>query len=168
MKLAVSFAEPIRPPLRVRRSSSSLTIPASTSRCDDEYAGKNAPTTNPIASTAMNDSAPIQYMMGTSATSAARDRSEASIIRRGPRMVAIRPPHRPSTVMPTNWAASTAPIRAGEPVDTSTNHGNAMAVISVPVVEITSAANRPLSGREADVAVTAAERRPPDTAGRTN
>ena len=49
--------------------------------------------------------------------------------------------------MPTNSAASTAPIRVGEPVDTRTNQGSATAVISVPVVEITSAASSPVSGR---------------------
>ena len=49
--------------------------------------------------------------------------------------------------MPTNSAASTAPIRVGEPVDTSTNQGSATAVISVPVVEMTSAARSPANGR---------------------
>src|SRR4051812_5964983 len=34
---------------------------------------------------------------------------------------------------PTNSVARTAPIRVGDPVDTRTNHGSAIAVISVPV-----------------------------------
>ena len=85
--------------------------------------------------------------------SAARTRSEASINRRGPSQVATRPPSSPSTVSPTNSAASTAPIRAGDPVVTSTNQGSATAVISVPVVEMTSASTSPVNGRRVDEGV---------------
>src|SRR5262249_49352418 len=146
-KLAVSFTDPSNPPTRVSRSSSSPTMPASTSRCDDEYAGKNAPTAKPTTSTSGQDSTPAQYAIGIRPTRTARIRSEASIIRRGPSTVAARPPQSPRTDMPTNSAASTAPIRVGEPVATRMNQGSATAVISVPVVETTSAANSPPSAR---------------------
>src|SRR3954447_14027997 len=49
--------------------------------------------------------------------------------------------------MPANSAAITSPMRAGEPVVISTNHGRAMAAISDPVVETTSATNSAVSGR---------------------
>src|SRR5438477_5377467 len=88
-------------------------------------------------------------------------RSETSIIRRDPSTVAAFPPQSPRIDIPTNSAASTAPIRVGDPVDTRTNHGSAMAVISVPVVEMTSAANNPANGRPTPATVvTAAERSP--------
>src|SRR2546423_514429 len=99
----------------------------------------------PTPSSSGKDSRPAQDPSGISATSAARARSETSISRRGPSTVAARPPHRPSSDMPRNSAASTAPIRVGECVDTITNQGSATAVISVPVVETTSAANSPAS-----------------------
>src|SRR5690349_16095825 len=85
--------------------------------------------------------------MGINVISSALTASETSIIRRGPRTVAAWPPHRPSRARPMNSAASTAPIRAGEPVETSTNHGSAIAVSSVPVVETMSAASRPNRAR---------------------
>jgi hypothetical protein len=42
-------------------------------------------------------------------------------------------------------------MRAGEPVVTSTNHGSAIAVISLPVVEMTSAASSATNGRRPGV-----------------
>ena len=44
----------------------------------------------------------------------------------------------------------TRPIRAAEPDVISTNHGSAIAAISLPVVEISSAANSAVSGRRTD------------------
>jgi hypothetical protein len=145
--LAVSFTAPRRPPARVNRSSSSPVIAASRRRCDDEYAGKNAPTRRPITSRRGNDSVPAQKSSGTDPTSTARAKSEKIIMRRGPRNVATGPPHSPRSEMPTNSAARTAPMRVGDPVDTRTNHGSAIAVISVPVVETTSARNSPIRER---------------------
>src|SRR5207249_5936122 len=49
----------------------------------------------------------------------------------------------------------TAPMRAGEPVVTSTNQGNATAAISDPVVEMTSAENRATKARRFGAATTA-------------
>ena len=146
-KLAVSFTEPRRPPTRVMRTSSSPTSPASTRSWEEAYAGKNAPMPKPTTRSTGNDSAPAQCSTGISATSGARARSDASIARRGPSAVAARPLGTPSTVIPANSAAMTAPIRTGEPVVTSTNHGRAIAAISVPVVETTSATNRATSDR---------------------
>ena len=80
-------------------------------------------------------------------TSSARVKSAMSIMRRGPTTEASQPPQSPSTAIPTNSAASTAPMRAGEPVEISTSQGSATAVISVPAVEITSATSRPVNER---------------------
>jgi hypothetical protein len=49
--------------------------------------------------------------------------------------------------MGTRLAATTTPIRAGDPVVTSTNQGSASRVICEPVVEIASAASSAASGR---------------------
>src|SRR6185369_17888407 len=117
---------------------------------DDWKAGKNPPTTNPMPRITGNDSRPSHDNNGIAAMRTARVRSEPSISRRGPTAVATRAPTRPSTVRPTNSAASTTPIRAGEPVVTRTNQGNAIAVISVPAVEMTSAAISPATGRRID------------------
>src|SRR5512146_1553057 len=93
------------------------------------------------------DSACAQYSSGIAASSTARVRSAPSISRRGRVIAATRAPARPSGASPAYSAASTTPIRAGEPVVVSTNQGRATAVISVPVVEIRSAMARPVSGR---------------------
>src|SRR4051794_29762164 len=159
-KLAVSLTEFSTPPARVRLSSSSPAISASTNRCDDEYAGKNPPTRNAMVTMTARGSAPSKARTGTEATRQARARSETSIIRRAPKTVAMRPPHRPSSAIPKNSAASTAPMRAADPVETRTSHGSATAVISVPIVEIRSAASSPLRPRATGLTrLTLAERR---------
>src|SRR4051794_23477290 len=159
-KLAVSLTEFSTPPARVRLSSSSPASSASTNRCDAEYAGKNPPTRNAMVTMTARGSAPSKARTGTAATRQARARSETSIIRRAPKTVAMRPPHRPSSAIPKNSAASTAPMRAADPVETRTSHGSATAVISVPIVEIRSAASSPLRPRATGLTrLTLAERR---------
>jgi hypothetical protein len=46
-------------------------------------------------------------------------------------------------------------MRAGDPVDTSTNHGSATAAISDPVVEMTSALKSATNARRFTAATTA-------------
>src|SRR3954463_3306058 len=75
-----------------------------------------------------------------SSSSGARMPSAVSIARRAPRTWAARPAGSPSSATPANSAASTPAIRAGEPVLTRTNHGNATADISLPSVDAASAA----------------------------
>jgi hypothetical protein len=58
-----------------------------------------------------------------------------------PEPVASRPLGMPNTATPANSAPTTMPVRPGEPVATSTNHGSATAAISLPSVETRSATN---------------------------
>jgi hypothetical protein len=78
-------------------------------------------------------SAGIANMIGAGTPSA------SSIARRAPMRASRLPPGSPKIATPATAAAITKPIRAGEPVVTSTNHGSASQVICEPVVEIVSA-----------------------------
>jgi hypothetical protein len=84
---------------------------------------------------------------GIAAVAGAHTASQASIVRRAPRLVATRPLTRASSASGAASAASTMLIRCGEPVVSRTNHGSATTAISVPSEEITSAATSAVSGR---------------------
>src|SRR4051794_33801802 len=57
----------------------------------------------------------------------------------------------PNRATPANSAPTTSPVRAGEPVVVSTNHGSATAAISLPSVDTRSASSNAISGRRPPV-----------------
>ena len=71
-----------------------------------------------------------------------RSRSEAAIVRRAPSAARTAPLGIPSSATGSSWIASTSPIRAGEPVVTSTNHGSDHCHVVEPVSEIRHATSR--------------------------
>src|SRR5579872_524472 len=118
-------------------SRSGISVPRA-----EPYGALKRPTQKTTASSSGNDSAPVQWSTGTAAISGARATSQTSIVRRDPSFVTSDPAGIPKSPIGTISAASTAPIRAAEPVVTSTNQGSARNVICVPVVEISCAARR--------------------------
>ena len=127
----------------VSSPSSSGTI----ADCAPKCAPAGIPHTNASATRRPNDSAPAACSSGMAAVAGAHSASHTSIVRRAPSRVAIRPPTSARSASGAASAASTTVIRCGDPVVSSTNHGSATTVISVPSEEIASAATSAISDR---------------------
>src|SRR5919198_6365321 len=104
-----------------------------------KYGPKKPPAAKTRASSSGNESAPAQWRSGIASTSGPRAQSASSMARRAPIRARRLPPGSPKIAVAATSAPITNPIRAGEPVVTSTNHGSASQVICEPVVETVSA-----------------------------
>ena len=82
-------------------------------------------------------SQPSSCRSGIEAISGARARSATSIVRRAPQRAMTAPDGMPRIAIGASSAASTMPIRVGEPVVARTNHGSARNVICEPSDEMT-------------------------------
>jgi hypothetical protein len=135
-----AFARATRP---LSSPSSSGTI----TRCALPYGVASTPSATAIATSCASDKLPTQCSTGISAVSGALAASAISIVRRDPSAASTVPLGIPNNAKPAMPPARTKLICFAEPVLTRTNHGSASELIWLPVVEITSAASRAVSGR---------------------
>ena len=105
------------------------------------------PTIATITSRSGKLSTPSSWNSGIAAISGARARSATIIVRRAPHRAITAPDGMPRIAIGASSAASTTPIRVGEPVVLRTNQGSARNVICEPSEEMTCAVMSATIGR---------------------